>query len=446
MTHSLLLFAPSIFPSFSPDPADAPCAPLWDSDKCCFAGLMTASDVVDIMRVFHTPGTGAPASAALSELTIAGWRAYASSIEGLKRGLSSPDFARLVAEEDERAAGGGGGAGAGAGAASGAGADAVGAPSDEMMEVGHGGGGGPTVAASSSSSSSSSSAMGGALSPEEAASRRARRRGRRLHRRLISVDPEDSLLTVSEKMRRYRIHHMPVLDVDQSSVVAVLSHRALLHHILARFSDSRRLFYQPLYSLGVGSFGDVVVVPEAASVISVLNVLAERRISSVPIVNAGGQVVDVYSRDDVAFLANDPTLNVLDAPVGEVRRAQIQMMGPSTPLVTCHRYDTLHRCLELFAATDGRCERLICVDEHNRCTGIVSLSDIFAYLGSEGRIGPKGMGEGGGEGAEGRDGERGGDNGSGMGAGGGGGGGGGGGPGGDGTSSGSPIVGLPLAA
>jgi hypothetical protein len=61
-------------------------------------------------------------------------------------------------------------------------------------------------------------------------------------------------------------------------------------------------------------------------------------------------------------------------------------MGPSAPLVTCHRDDTLHRCLELFAATDGRCERLICVDEHSRCTGIVSLSDIFSYLAGEGPL------------------------------------------------------------
>lgn len=64
----------------------------------------------------------------------------------------------------------------------------------------------------------------------------------------------------------------------------------------------------------------------------------------------------------------------------------ILQMGPSSPLVTCHRYETLHRCLELFAATQGRCERLVCVDEHNRCTGVVSLSDIFAYLANEGPI------------------------------------------------------------
>jgi hypothetical protein len=64
-------------------------------------------------------------------------------------------------------------------------------------------------------------------------------------------------------------------------------------------------------------------------------------------------------------------------------------MGPTAPLVTCHRHETLHRVLELFCATNGRCERLICVDEHSRCTGIVSLSDVFAYLSSDGPIVPR---------------------------------------------------------
>lgn len=283
---------------------------------------MTTSDIVDIMRIFYTPGTGAPASAALSELTIAGWRAYAGSMEGLKRGLSSPDFARhsqdvLTGSRGASVSGGGkdddGGWSGKAG--------------DDNDDVTMGGDGAPGAAGASSASSSAAADMIGGSDGSRLRAASSKKRKRRLHSRLISIDPEDNLLAVSQKLRKHRIHHMPVLDVDQSAVVAVLSHRHLLQHILNKFTDSRRLFTQPLYSLGVGSFDDVVVVPETASVISVLNVLAERRISSVPIVNSSGQVIDVYSRDDVAFLANDPTLMVLDAPVGEVRRAQVQMVS-----------------------------------------------------------------------------------------------------------------------
>lgn len=214
-----------------------------------------------------------------------------------------------------------------------------------------------------------------------------RPRTRRPPSHLISIDPEDNLLTVSRKLRRHRVHFMPLLDREQNMVVAVLSHRSLLRHLLSTLTDTRPLFNQSVSALGVGSFGSsVVVVPNTTSVLSVLNVLAERRISSVPLVNEAGQVTDLYSRDDVAFLANDLSLRVLDAPVGEVRRAQATLLGPPLPLLTCHRHETLRRCLELFAAMGGRCQRLICVDEFQRCTGIVSLSDVFAYLSRPGPV------------------------------------------------------------
>lgn len=144
------------------------------------------------------------------------------------------------------------------------------------------------------------------------------------------MDPEESLFTISRKLRRHNIHSMPVLDVEQNAVVSVLTHRHLLSYLLPRFVDSRRLFDQPICLLGLGVFdAQVVVVPEGASIISLLNVMWERKISAVPVVNELGQVVDLYGRKDISFLANDPTFMVLDAPVGEVRKAQIKMVRVS---------------------------------------------------------------------------------------------------------------------
>ena len=173
---------------------------------------------------------------------------------------------------------------------------------------------------------------------------------------------------------------------------------------------------------------EILVVPETASVVSVLHVLAERRVSSVPIVAADGSgvLLDVYSREDVAFLANDPSLMVLDAPVGDVRRAQISMVRgractPSPPppppsrrrplhpprpiarpaptpqtgigsnLLTCSATDTLEHAITLFAVAAGRTERVVCVDAERRVTGIISLSDIFAFFSAEeGDASPRG--------------------------------------------------------
>jgi CBS domain-containing protein len=380
---------------------DTPCAPLWDSHKNAFIGLMTASDVADIMRVFYSTGSGSNAAAtALSGLTIAGWRAFSSSREGLKHTLSSPDLLhyreqmkeqqqqhqqqkqqKLAWEQREELK---------------STDDSV---DDSMIDEKAGldlstrvqgaSFGGPLVATST-------------VSPgrQEFESHVKRKGSKRALSRLISIDPEENLLTLSQKLQKYRVHHIPVLDVEQNSVIAILSHRSLLLNVLKRFTDERALFNHSIFALGIGSFDDVVVVPATTSVVSVLKVLADHKISSVPIVNEAGQVVDIYSCADVAFLASDPTLQVLDAPVGEVRKAQAAMLGPPMPLVTCHRNESLYRCLELFAATGGRSQRLVCVDENRRCTGIVSLSDVFAHVIKEDPIVPRidGLGRRGGGG------------------------------------------------
>jgi len=380
---------------------DTPCAPLWDSHKNAFIGLMTASDVADIMRVFYSTGSGSSAAAtALSGLTIAGWRAFSSSREGLKHALSSPDLLhyreqmkeqqqqhqqqkqqKLAWEQREELK---------------STDDSVDdsmidekAGSDLSTRVQGASFGGPLVATST-------------VSPgrQEFESHVKRKGSKRALSRLISIDPEENLLTLSQKLQKYRVHHIPVLDVEQNSVIAILSHRSLLLNVLKRFTDERALFNHSIFALGIGSFDDVVVVPATTSVVSVLKVLADHKISSVPIVNEAGQVVDIYSCADVAFLASDPTLQVLDAPVGEVRKAQAAMLGPPMPLVTCHRNESLYRCLELFAATGGRSQRLVCVDENRRCTGIVSLSDVFAHVIKEDPIVPRidGLGRRGGGG------------------------------------------------
>ena len=204
---------------------------------------------------------------------------------------------------------------------------------------------GAVAAAATASTTAASSPGGGGRRP---------RRGppRRPNARLLAVHPEDDLLTACAKLRQFGAHDLPVLDTEQNAVVAMLSHRAIMAHLLRRFTDSRRLFDQSLEALRIGSFSSIVVVPASASVISVLGVMAEHGISSVPIVGPDGAVVDVYSRrvavrlcrlllgspscmpatlthrDDVGFLANDPSLMCLDAPIGDVRVTQVHAVRP----------------------------------------------------------------------------------------------------------------------
>ena len=354
---------------------DTMCAPLWDSVRGDFAGTITSSDICDIMRIFYAPGT---AASALSELTIGAWREYAGSIEGMSRGLSSPlqynpeevskVWRKLQGQAENESS-----------------SVLNATPIESQVSISMSGSG-DDVEMSSASVSVQQSAHQSIQRSESGRHVIVPSKGllaNKVHSHMISIHPEDDLLAVSMKLREFHIHHMPVLDIESNTVIAVLSHKSLLTHIMTKFTDTRRLFDTPLEVLNIGSYGDVVVVPETASVISVLHVLAERKISSVPIVHPEtGVVTGIFARDDVAFLANDPTLMVLDAPVGDVRRAQAAMTGVTTPLITCSKHDTLHHALELFAAAGGKAERLIAIDENSRVNGVVSLTDIFSYFSS----------------------------------------------------------------
>ena len=61
---------------------------------------------------------------------------------------------------------------------------------------------------------------GGGSAASASASASAARRPMATHRDLISVDPEDDLLSVVRALQRHGIHHLPVLDADQARRLA----------------------------------------------------------------------------------------------------------------------------------------------------------------------------------------------------------------------------------
>lgn len=76
---------------------------------------------------------------------------------------------------------------------------------------------------------------------------------------------------------------------------------------------------------------------------------------------------------------NDTTCN-LSSPLLSSHVCVSVQTGCGCRLLTCKTTDTLAHALTLFAMGDGAVERLVCVDEEKRVTGIVSLSDVFAFF------------------------------------------------------------------
>ena len=76
----------------------------------------------------------------------------------------------------------------------------------------------------------------------------------------------------------------------------------------------------------------------------------------------------------------NPLLSLFSFPFQLFFVSCFAQTGIGSSLLTCAATDTLENAITLFAVAAGRTERIICVDAERRVTGVVSLSDIFAYI------------------------------------------------------------------
>ena len=220
--------------------------------------------------------------------------------------------------------------------------------------------------------------------------------------RLICVDPEDSLLAACQVLQSYGIHRLPVVYEPQQSVLAVLTHRAVLRHVVEFFAPSagsmvaggvthaglqRGFFTRTPFKLGIGTYSGMVTAPATTPLVEVLGLMARENVSAVPLTGEGGVVVDIFTREDVMVLALDESLSALPAPVADTKRTQQDMMSGDTELVKVSRGTTMQELLQTFGTTGAH--RVVEVDESGRCSGVISLSDVFGFvLGSlSGRVG-----------------------------------------------------------
>lgn len=175
---------------------------------------------------------------------------------------------------------------------------------------------------------------------------------------------------------------------SRTMALGLLTYGTVLEHLAERFKSTTALagLDTPVGHSGVGVWGAdrVVHCTTETPLVDVLRVVAQRRLAAVPLVDPSSRVlVDLWSRDDVLFLATDPGLTVLDAPVKRTRRAQVAASGGVTALRVCRPTDSLRRVVDTFTAT--RCYCVVGVDQQGKPCGMVTLSDLFRFC-----IGPMG--------------------------------------------------------
>ncbi|KAL3796365.1 hypothetical protein ACHAW5_001691 [Stephanodiscus triporus] len=204
------------------------------------------------------------------------------------------------------------------------------------------------------------------------------------HSSFLSVDADANLDRACHLLHGQTMDFLPVMLPSDMRVLATITYTCVLEHLVSNFREQRRLFDDTIYDLGIGTYGeDVVVAYLHQTLHEVLHTLHLHGLSAVPVIDENTKKIKgVYSRSDITFLtkasdAEDAVSN-LNLTL-DVLMAQ-QRTDVTTPdaLHTCSTRHTLQYVFEYFA--QRKFNRLICVDEEERVVGVVSARDLVAYF------------------------------------------------------------------
>mmetsp|Transcript_8225 Transcript_8225/g.12182 ORF Transcript_8225/g.12182 Transcript_8225/m.12182 type:complete len:385 (+) Transcript_8225:234-1388(+) len=203
------------------------------------------------------------------------------------------------------------------------------------------------------------------------------------HRQFLSADADATLKQSCILLHKNSLDFLPVILPSDMRVLATVTYTNILEHLVTHFREQRRLFDDSIYDLNIGTYGaDVVTVQPHHTLQECLAVCQSRHLSAVPVVDAQGRVLNVYSRSDISFLHHatdaDDAVRSLDKTVGEILGMQRTDVSTPDRLHTCSPTHTLQSIFEYFAQL--KFNRLIVVDEEHRCVGVVSARDLVAYF------------------------------------------------------------------
>ncbi|XP_043706337.1 sucrose nonfermenting 4-like protein [Telopea speciosissima] len=220
-------------------------------------------------------------------------------------------------------------------------------------------------------------------------------------RPLIQVSPQVSLKDVAWKILQNKISTVPIIHSSQYGLCQQFLHLACLPGILKyicrhfRHSPGTLPFLQnPVGRLPLGTWAPDIGIVNAyqlttvqpnAPLSSALDLLVEAHVSSIPIVDGNGCLLDQFSRSDITSLAKGSAYAHIRLDETSMHQALLLVYKANGPLnahkrcQTCLRSDSLLNIMERLS--DPEVRRLIVIEPGSkRVEGIISLSDVFNFL------------------------------------------------------------------
>jgi len=194
---------------------------------------------------------------------------------------------------------------------------------------------------------------------------------------LIYIHPDASLYDAIKMLIHNKIHRLPVIDKRNGNVLYILTHKRILRFLFLYIHDMPQAKYlqQSILELKIGTYNDVEVAYEETPIIEALHKFVYKRVSALPIVDSEGRLIDIYAKFDVINLAAEKTYSNLDVTLKTANQHRNEW------------FEGVHKCKQdesLFAVMErivkAEVHRLVVVDDDNKVTGVISLSDILTYL------------------------------------------------------------------
>ncbi|MCJ1379959.1 AMP-activated serine/threonine-protein kinase regulatory subunit [Xylographa soralifera] len=198
----------------------------------------------------------------------------------------------------------------------------------------------------------------------------------------VSIHPLRPLYEACRRMLESRARRIPLVDIDDETrramVVSVVTQYRILKFVAVNVVETQ-LLRKPLRHLNLGTYKNLETARMETPVLEVIQQLVHQNISSVPILNSDGVVVNVFEAVDVIALIKGSVYEELNLSVGEA----LQKRSDDFPgIYTCSIDDRLDTIFDTIRKS--RVHRFVVIDEGNRLVGMLTLSDILEYVLLEG--------------------------------------------------------------
>eukprot|EP00767_Chilomastix_cuspidata_P005457 gnl/Chilomastix_cuspidata/5683.p1 GENE.gnl/Chilomastix_cuspidata/5683~~gnl/Chilomastix_cuspidata/5683.p1 ORF type:complete len:336 (-),score=117.38 gnl/Chilomastix_cuspidata/5683:57-1064(-) len=199
------------------------------------------------------------------------------------------------------------------------------------------------------------------------------------HTRVHEVSSNTSIHEGLRLMFAHGVHRLPVFEQDRHgarSVQFILTYLHVCRFLVSRFRLPARTLGQTVASAQLGDpEGRMRTVPAAASVRAALACLLKYKLSVIPVVDARGRFVDVFSKYDFSFLRRKGPDFMLTRPVSaalRLRPASAEGAFTATPSFTVGELVVLIARRSL--------HRLVILRPDRTIARIISLRHVLAFL------------------------------------------------------------------